>query len=62
MSATPPRTNGRINGLGDLHMRAMLEKMQKQYNLEIIKPPKIYRETIMARQMGIVYKEPTLSR
>jgi elongation factor G len=43
-----------INGLGDLHMRAMLEKMQKQYNLEIItKPPKIpYRETIMAKADG----------
>ena len=43
-----------INGLGDLHMRAMLERMQKQYNLEIItKPPKIpYRETIMAKADG----------
>ncbi len=43
-----------INGLGDLHMRAMLERMQKQYNLEIAtKPPKIpYRETIMAKADG----------
>jgi elongation factor G len=43
-----------INGLGDLHMRAMLERMQKQYNLEIItKPPKIpYRETVMAKADG----------
>jgi elongation factor G len=43
-----------INGLGDLHMRAMLERMQKQYNLEIAtKPPKIpYRETVMAKADG----------
>ncbi len=43
-----------INGLGDLHMRIMLERMNKQYNLEITtKPPKIpYRETIMAKADG----------
>jgi elongation factor G len=43
-----------INGLGDLHMRIMLERMQKQYNLEIVtKPPKIpYRETVMAKADG----------
>ena len=43
-----------INGLGDLHMRIMLERMQKQYNLEITtKPPKIpYRETVMAKADG----------
>ncbi|MBL8522570.1 MAG: elongation factor G [Betaproteobacteria bacterium] len=43
-----------INGLGDLHMRVMLERMQKQYNLEIVtKPPKIpYRETVMAKADG----------
>ncbi|MBL0125710.1 MAG: elongation factor G [Betaproteobacteria bacterium] len=43
-----------INGLGDLHMRIMLERMNKQYNLEIItKPPKIpYRETVMAKADG----------
>ncbi len=43
-----------INGLGDLHMRVMLERMQKQYNLEITtKPPKIpYRETVLAKADG----------
>ncbi len=43
-----------INGLGDLHMRIMLERMQKQYNLEITtKPPKIpYRETVLAKADG----------
>jgi len=43
-----------INGLGDLHMRIMLERMQKQYNLEITtRPPKIpYRETVMAKADG----------
>lgn len=43
-----------INGLGELHMRSLLERMTKQYNLEITtKPPKIpYRETIMANADG----------
>ena len=43
-----------INGLGDLHMRVMLERMNKQYNLEITtKPPKIpYRETVLAKADG----------
>ncbi len=43
-----------INGLGDLHMRIMLERMSKQYNLEITtKPPKIpYRETVLAKADG----------
>ncbi len=43
-----------INGLGDLHMRIMLERMNKQYNLEITtNPPKIpYRETVMAKADG----------
>jgi elongation factor G len=43
-----------INGLGDLHMRIMLERMNKQYNLEITtKPPKIpYRETVLAKADG----------
>ena len=43
-----------INGLGDLHMRVMLERMNKQYNLEITtRPPKIpYRETVLAKADG----------
>ena len=43
-----------INGLGELHMRSLLERMNKQYNLEITtQPPKIpYRETVMARADG----------
>jgi len=43
-----------INGLGELHMRSLLERMTKQYNLEITtKPPKIpYRETVMAKADG----------
>src|SRR6266853_2055150 len=37
-----------IRGLGELHMRAKLDKMLQQYKMELItKPPKIpYRETI----------------
>ena len=37
-----------IRGLGDLHMRAKLDKMLQQYKMELVtKPPKIpYRETI----------------
>jgi elongation factor G len=37
-----------IRGLGDLHMRAKLDKLAQQYKMELaVKPPKIpYRETI----------------
>ena len=43
-----------ISGLGDLHMRYILERMIKQYNVEVAtKPPRIpYRETITARAEG----------
>jgi len=43
-----------IRGLGDLHMRIKLEKMQQQYKLDVeVKPPKIpYRETITKRAEG----------
>jgi elongation factor G len=43
-----------IRGLGDLHMRYILDKMQKQYRVEVVtKPPRIpYRETIAARAEG----------
>ena len=43
-----------INGLGELHMRSLLERMRTQYSLEITtKPPKIpYRETVMAKADG----------
>lgn len=43
-----------ISGLGDLHMRYVLERMTKQYNVEVAtKPPRIpYRETITARAEG----------
>ena len=43
-----------IRGLGDLHMRTKLEKMQTQYKLEVTtKPPKIpYRETVTRRSEG----------
>ena len=43
-----------IHGLGDLHMRYILDKMQKQYKVEVItKPPRIpYRETVTARAEG----------
>ena len=37
-----------IRGLGDLHLRAVLEKMKDRYNVEVdTRPPKIaYRETV----------------
>src|SRR3972149_4067130 len=37
-----------ISGLGDLHMRYILDKMEKQYHVEVgTKPPRLpYRETI----------------
>ncbi|MBI3715128.1 MAG: elongation factor G [Betaproteobacteria bacterium] len=43
-----------INGLGELHMRAMLERMARQYNLEVVtQPPKIpYRETVTLKADG----------
>jgi elongation factor G len=43
-----------MRGLGDLHMRTKLEKMQQQYKLDVdTKPPKIpYRETITRRAEG----------
>src|SRR5436190_5182732 len=43
-----------IRGLGDLHMRTKLEKMQTQYKMEVAtKPPKIpYRETITGKSEG----------
>jgi elongation factor G len=43
-----------IRGLGDLHMRTKLEKMQQQYKLDVsTKPPKIpYRETVTRRSEG----------
>jgi len=43
-----------LRGLGDLHMRTKLEKMQQQYKLDVsVKPPKIpYRETITRRSEG----------
>jgi elongation factor G len=42
------------NGLGDLHLRLMLEKMKNQFKLSVItKEPKIpYRETITAKAEG----------
>jgi len=43
-----------IHGLGDLHLRVMLSKMEKRYKLSVnTKPPKIpYRETITAKADG----------
>ena len=43
-----------ISGLGDLHMRYVLDRMQNQYHVEVsTKPPRIpYRETITARAEG----------
>ena len=43
-----------IRGLGDLHMRYVLDKMQKQYRVEVnTRPPRIpYRETVTARAEG----------
>ncbi len=43
-----------INGLGDLHLRVMLSKMEKRFKLSVTtKPPKIpYRETISAKADG----------
>jgi len=43
-----------VNGMGDLHLRIMLEKLSKQYKLSVnTKQPKIpYRETITAKAEG----------
>jgi elongation factor G len=43
-----------LRGLGEFHLRVILEKMQKSYNVEVeTKPPKIpYRETISANAEG----------
>jgi elongation factor G len=43
-----------MRGLGDLHVRTKLEKMQQQYKMEVTtKPPKIpYRETVTRRAEG----------
>jgi elongation factor G len=43
-----------ISGLGDLHMRYILDRMANQYHVEIAtKPPRIpYRETITAKAEG----------
>ena len=43
-----------INGLGDLHLRVMLSKMENRYKVTVnTKPPKIpYRETITAKAEG----------
>ncbi|MFA9477306.1 elongation factor G [Phycisphaerales bacterium AB-hyl4] len=43
-----------IQGLGDLHLRVVLEKLKTRYNVEVdTKPPKIaYRETITAKAEG----------
>jgi elongation factor G len=43
-----------IHGLGELHLRVMLEKMKNRFNLDVVThPPKIaYRETITAPAEG----------
>jgi elongation factor G len=43
-----------VHGLGDLHLRVMLEKMKNRFNLDVSsKPPRIaYRETINSRAEG----------
>ncbi len=43
-----------ISGIGDLHLRMMLEKMKGRFNLEVVtKQPKIpYRETVTAKAEG----------
>ncbi|MBL7214531.1 MAG: elongation factor G [Phycisphaerae bacterium] len=43
-----------INGLGDLHLRVMLSKMEHRYKVHVnTKPPKIpYRETITSKAEG----------
>jgi elongation factor G len=43
-----------VRGLGELHLRLMLERLSEQYKLDVItRPPRIaYRETIGARAEG----------
>jgi elongation factor G len=43
-----------IHGVGELHLRVMLEKMKNRFNLDVTtKPPKIaYRETITTKAEG----------
>ncbi|MEX0654708.1 MAG: elongation factor G [Phycisphaeraceae bacterium] len=43
-----------IQGLGELHLRVVLEKLKERYNVEVdTEPPKIaYRETITAKAEG----------
>lgn len=43
-----------IHGMGELHLRVMLEKLRHRYGVEVeTKPPKIaYRETIMQKAEG----------
>ncbi|MCE9591593.1 MAG: elongation factor G [Planctomycetes bacterium] len=43
-----------IHGLGELHLRVILERMKSRYHLEVnTKPPKVgYRETITAKADG----------
>jgi elongation factor G len=43
-----------ISGLGDLHMRYILDRLAKQYHVEVAtRPPRVpYRETITARADG----------
>ncbi len=43
-----------VRGLGELHLRLMLERLSEQYKLEVVtRPPKIaYRETIGAKAEG----------
>lgn len=43
-----------IHGLGELHLRVLLEKLKTRYNVEVeTRPPKIaYRETIQAKAQG----------
>ncbi|TDJ32780.1 MAG: elongation factor G [Gammaproteobacteria bacterium] len=43
-----------IRGLGDLHLRVMLERMNQRYNVEVItRPPRIaYRETVTRKADG----------
>lgn len=43
-----------VHGLGELHLRVVLEKLKNRYNVEVeTKPPKIaYRETVTAKAQG----------
>jgi len=54
MSIDPQTKEMVINGLGDLHLRVMLSKMEHRYKANVTtKPPKIpYRETITGKAEG----------